>query len=96
MEVPVWVLSLVLGIVSALVGWSSYNQARIKDQKNEAIQHGSMMTELKNINKTMDSMDNTVKAQTKQFQEYGERLAVAESSIKSAHHRIDEIANKVK
>lgn len=95
MEVPVWVIGLIISIVSALVGWSSYNQARVRDQKNEATTHGEMMNELKNITKSTDSMNETIKSQTKQFQEYGERLAVTESSLKSAHHRIDDLATRI-
>ncbi|MDD4019146.1 MAG: hypothetical protein GX749_01805 [Ruminococcaceae bacterium] len=105
-EIPSWVLGLVVSLIALLFTASGFFVARIKAASEKAHSEGSLMTEVKYISKTLDSMNSSF---TKQFAEIEcrvrqheadnmrlvESITIATASVKQAHHRLDEHAQRI-
>ena len=78
-------LGLLLALVGCFVGLTGWLSGREKKISNDGEWRGTVNTKLDAIlglNQEISCLDTTVKT-------HGERLSAVESSVKSAHHRLD-------
>jgi len=98
-QLPVWVITVLISGAGLLLSWSSYSHARFKDAKREAeeesARHASINIRLDSMNENLLIMNESMRSHASEFRQLGERIAVAENSISSAHHRIDDIAQRI-
>jgi hypothetical protein len=86
-------LGVLLGIVLGYLGWK--RQYR-KDSYQEGGQDSTMQADIKYIMRRSDDTLLEIKDVKKCQGEQGERLARVEESAKSAHHRLDEVCEKIR
>lgn len=98
-QIPVWLITVLISVGGILVSWSSYSHARFKDAKREAMdeaaRNASINIRLDTMNESLLLVNESMRLHTAEFRQLGERVAVAENSISAAHHRIDDIAQRI-
>lgn len=77
--------SLLVAILTLLIG------AR-RDTRGDAASQAQLITKLDSIAGGVDDIRVEQRAMRERLDGYAERLASVESSVKSAHHRLDQIA----
>lgn len=80
-------LGLILALVGCFVGLAGWLSGREKKISNDGEWRGTVNTKLDAIlglNQELACLDTTVKT-------HGERLSAVESSVKSAHRRLDNL-----
>jgi len=93
-------LSLVIGVLGFLYGRSDAKQKTAKEQLTKLISDAktevTIQESIKAVSVKLDDictrtsgLDTTIRRMDNEAKQQLERLAVAESSIKSAHHRLD-------
>lgn len=84
-------ISIIISIVGCFVGLAGWLSGRDKKISNDSEWRGSVNTKLDTIigiNKDVDELK-------KNYSEVDKKIAVVEASAKQAHHRIDDIYNKL-
>ena len=98
-QLPVWVITVLISGAGLLLSWSSYSHARFKDAKREAeeesARNASINIRLDSMNENLLIMNESMRSHASELRQISERIAVAENSISSAHHRIDDIAQRL-
>ena len=92
-------LSVVIGIISALVGiligLSSMSRNKNNDVRADAEESAMIRSQLSNINNGIESIRIDIKANEKRLMDVSERVVRVEESVSSAHKRLDAMAEKV-
>lgn len=95
-EISGWVIGTILSLIGLLFTGFGFFYARQKSAIDVAQERGVVLTELKNLDKKVDGILSSQSSQTSQCKTHGERMAVAEQSVKSAHHRIDGLEQTIR
>lgn len=82
-------ITVVCGILGAILGYLTYKKNDTKDIENNASEKTLLSTKLDYISKGVDDIRLDIKAQDKSIKDLTVRLVKCEESTKSAHHRID-------
>lgn len=85
-------LGTIFSIVMAIIIFSKSSK---KDVELKAAGGAGLVTDIAYIKKGVDDIRLDIKAQERETGVLKERMAKVEESAKSAHHRIDEIVNKI-
>lgn len=91
MEIAIGVVCTVVG---ALLPYLAFIRTKGKDDKNEGQQAGVMLTELGYIKGSVDTINKKMDKQEERNLELVERMSAVESSVKSAHHRLDRLEGR--
>lgn len=86
--------TVVFGILSAVHDNGGDVRQQIEQAKAEAARGAKIETALMSIQSDTKEIKEEQKAFRAEVEEIGRRVAAVEQSVKSAHHRIDEIAHK--
>lgn len=95
-----WELFLaIVGMVSAIfsIAFAVRNNKRQNDQqtRSEALSMARIEGKLDNVGQGVDDMRVEMRSQRSQISSMDTRLARCEESVKSAHHRIDEVEGRM-
>lgn len=77
--------------VSLLIAYFGFIRNRRSDDKASGRQDGTLMSEIGYIKAGVDDIKSEQRQQRQWNEAMAERVAAAESSLKSAHHRIDRL-----
>lgn len=86
-------LTVLIGIVSAILGmifgYANFYRQGKKEVQVESINAGELKSDIKYIMAGVDEVKRELKDHTKQMHELEKKVTEIESSVKSAHKRID-------
>jgi hypothetical protein len=86
----------VVGTVSAIIiGWTGINRAVKESVRRESSNMAVMETNISHIRNGMDEIKFELKSQGNRQQDIFVRVAQIEGSVKSAHHRLDNLEAKI-
>ena len=80
----------IIGIILGVLGYKKKSENSIKE---ETTKQTVVSTKLDYISKNVDDIKVDLRAKEKSDQNISERLVKVEESVKSAHHRLDNIEN---
>lgn len=91
-------ITAVFGAIGTLIGFfitvATYTKNRDKDMRSDAKEKAIVNTKLDTINGGVESLRVDFKVEQKERAALSERVTRVEESARSAHKRIDEIANE--
>ena len=73
---------LLLGIVSVLLAWSTYNSNRKKDTRNAGAAEATLQADLKYIKELLQDVRSDMKELTKSIDQHSERITKCEEKVK--------------
>ena len=79
----------VVAIIASVVAMS-------RNKKSDAVNQGQLAERIEHISASVDEIKTNQRDAVQQAASILERLASVESSTKSAHHRIDNLENRLK
>lgn len=82
---------LLLGFLSAVLGWSTFANNRKKDSKNEGAQQASFHADLKYIKELLQDVRGEMKDVAKAIDAHSEKIAKCEEQLHSAFERIERL-----
>lgn len=82
---------LLLGIVSALLAWSTFFNNRKKDSRNAGAQEAALHSDLKYIKELLQDVRSDMKEITKAVDIHSEKIAKCEEQLHSAFVRIERL-----
>lgn len=85
---------LLLGVLSAFLGWSTFVNNRKKDTKNEGAQEAALHADLKYIKELLQDVRSDMKEITKAVDNHSEKIAKLEEQLSSAFRRIARLENQ--
>lgn len=88
------VVSLVFGVLNANHQSNGDVKAQIDDAREEASRQARIETSLAGIQSDTGEIKSEMRSMKTDVQDISKRLVIVEQSVKSAHHRIDEIIGK--
>lgn len=91
MEVAIGIVCTAIGV---LLSYLAFIRNKGKDDKNDGQQAGVMLTELGYIKGSVDTINKKMDKQEERNLELVERMSAVESSVKSAHHRLDRLEGR--
>lgn len=86
-----FIIGVACTILGAVLGYVAFLRNAKSDSKADGKQDGTILTELGYIKGGIDEIKAEQREQRKTNTEVLSRLASVESSVKSAHHRLDRI-----
>ena len=86
---------LLLGIVSVMLAWSTFVNARKKDNKHEGAQEATFHADLKYIKELLQDVRSDMKELTKSIDQHAERIATCEAQLVSAFKSIQRIEKQL-
>ena len=86
---------LLLGVLSALLGWSTYVNNRKKDNKSEGAQEAALHADLKYIKELLQDVRSDMKEITKSIDIHSEKIAKVEEQLNSAFCRIERLEQQL-
>lgn len=89
------VTDLLLGVVSALLGWSTFVSNRKKDSKSEGAQEASFHADLKYIKELLQDVRSDMKEITKAVDIHSEKIAKCEEQLHAAFSRIERLEQQL-
>lgn len=95
MFVPTWAFGVLLSIIGLGFTGMGFFYARIKNAEGMAKERGVIATKLDNIEKKVEGIVLSQVTQQSLCSSRGERIAVVERDVKSAHNRIDGIERRL-
>lgn len=93
MEIDV-IIGVGCTILGAALSYAAFFRNAKNDSKEDGKQDGTILTELGYIKGGIDDLKSENREQRKTNTEFISRLSSVESSVKSAHHRIDRLEQK--
>lgn len=93
--IQTWVFGVLIGIVGLGFTGMGFFYARIKNAEQLAQERGIIATKLDNIDKKVEGIIISQTSQQSLCSVRGERIAVVERDVKSAHNRIDGIERRL-
>jgi peptidoglycan hydrolase CwlO-like protein len=92
MQIDISILIAVVSLgLSAAVGISGLKRAKTQDDKKDASSLTTLLVKIENINNGINEIKSDMRGVRADIQDVRERLVIVEQSVKSAHHRIDNI-----
>ena len=89
------VTDLLLSIVSVVLAWSTFANARKKDNKNAGAQEAAFHADLRYIKELLQDVRSDMKELTKSIDQHAERIATCEAQIISAFKSIQRIERQL-
>ena len=86
---------LLLGVVSVVLAWSTFTNARRKDSKNAGAQEATFHADIKYIKELLQDVRSDMKELTKSIDQHAERIATCEANIVSAFKSIQRIEKQL-
>lgn len=86
---------LLLGIVSVVLAWSTFANARRKDSKSAGAQEATFHADLKYIKELLQDVRSEMKELTKSIDQHAERIATCEAQLVSAFKSIQRIEKQL-
>lgn len=86
---------LLLGIVSVMLAWSTFANARRKDSKNAGAQEATFHADLKYIKELLQDVRSDMKELTKSIDQHAERITTCEAQIISIFKSIQRIEKQL-
>ena len=86
---------LLLGIVSVVLAWSTFTNARRKDSRNAGAQEATVQAELRYIKELLQDVRSDMKELTKSIDQHAERIAICEAQLISAFKSIQRIEKQL-
>lgn len=85
------ILAVLSPLAALIFGYFSFNNTRKSIEKGDAQERTTLIVKLETINENIKDVKSDLKSVKEDLSSLAERLAKVESSVASAHHRIDEI-----
>lgn len=89
-------VATLIAVVGCFVGLAGWLAGRDKKVLNDGEWKGAVNTKLDDIKSSVNGTGIELAKINQALSEHGERLTAAESSVKQAHHRIDELVGEKK
>ena len=89
------VISVIVALVGCFVGLAGWLSGRDKKIVSDGEWKGSVDTKLDDIRSSVSGTSMELSKINAALSIHGERITATESSVKQAHHRIDEINEKL-
>lgn len=84
-------VGLFCSVLGVILSYAAFSRSKGKDDRQEGQQLGSVLSELGYIKANTDDIKAEQREQRNINQQVEGRLSATESSLKSAHHRIDRL-----
>ena len=95
MNIDITVLIGISGtIVGAVLGILGYKKKSETDIREDTQKETILSTKLDYISRNVDDIRVDLKAKAERDVKFSERLIKVEESVKSAHHRLDDLENR--
>lgn len=88
------IISLAVAVAALLFTAASFRRTSFKDNSADAIERANMTADIRYIRSSVDDIKLENKSIQQDIVNMRERVVAVESSIKSAHDRIDELMKK--
>ena len=85
------ITDLLLGVLSAVLGWSTFINTRKKDNRTEGAQEATFASDLKYIKELLQDVRSDIKELTKSIDIHSEKIAKCEEQLHSAFTRIERL-----
>lgn len=85
-------VSIIIAVIGCAIGIWGFFRNKDKDSRDE----GSILADIKYIQRGVDNIQLDIKEHNRTLSEHNDRLIKVEESVKSAHHRLDSIEDKLK
>ena len=86
---------LLLGVVSVVLAWSTFTNARKKDCRAAGAQEATFHADLKYIKELLQDVRTEMKELTKSIDQHAERIATCEAQLVSAFKSIQRIEQQL-
>ena len=90
MTIPSWAIGAIVALISLAFTAAGFFYSKVRTAEAKAKDEGRLIEKLDGLEKKVDRINNANDVQNEKCGLRGERLALVEASVKSAHHRIDE------
>lgn len=87
---------LVCGVIGASLSYLAFTRNQKHDADQEGREAGSVLAELRYIRSSIDSIIKKMDRIEDRNREFGEKLVELDQSVKSAHHRINSIEDRLR
>lgn len=87
---------LACGVVGAVLSYLAFARNQKHDADLEGRETGEVLTELRYIRGSIESIIKKMDKIEDRNREFGEKLIALEQSVKSAHHRIDTLEGSMR
>lgn len=88
-------IGIICTVLGAIIGYLGYKRNYSSDLKKDSRKQSVIETKLDYIGKGVDDIRLDIKATDRRVDKLNERVIKVEESAKSAHKRIDDIAEKI-
>jgi hypothetical protein len=89
---PMIAVSVLSPMASMLFALFAFRRGQKNDDSSAGREMGQVLTEIGYIKSQMDNLSRKLEAHEERWAKMGERVAIIEQSAKSAHHRLDRMA----
>ena len=89
------ITDLLLGVVSVVLAWSTFVNARRKDSRSAGAQEATFHADLKYIKELLQDVRSEMKELTKSIDQHAERIATCEAQLVSAFKSIQRIEQQL-
>jgi chromosome segregation ATPase len=89
------VTDLLLGVLAAVLGWSTFISNRKKDTRMEGAQEATLHSDLKYIKELLQDVRSDMKEITKAVDAHAEKIAKCEEQLHSAFVRIERLEKQL-
>lgn len=89
------ITDLLLGVVSVVLAWSTFVNARRKDSRNDGAQQATFQSDIKYIKELLQDVRSDMRDLTKSIDQHTERIAICEAQIVSAFKSIQRIETQL-
>lgn len=86
---------LLLGVLSAFLGWSTFVNNRKKDTKNEGAQEATLHSDLQYIKELLQDVRSDMKDITKAVDIHSEKIVKMEEQLRSVFRRIERLEHQL-
>lgn len=89
------IVSICSLIIAAIVGFAGVERGKRADHRKEATEMTTVIVKLENISGGISEIKSDLRNIKSEMQDTRERLVIVEQSVKSAHHRIDQMEERI-
>ncbi len=89
-------INLFCGIAGFVISYLVYGRNKTKDDKEEGASIATITSDMGYVKSSIEGIDRKLEKQDERQNKIVERVCNVESSVKSAHKRIDDILDKEK
>ena len=89
-------ISIICGLGGFALSYIIFSRSKTKDDKADGASIATITSDMGYVKSSIEGIDRKLEKQDERYQQITERVCTVESSVKSAHKRIDDMIEKEK